>query len=389
MESRRLAAKAPIALAVPEQARRFSSVVAGPGLDELLQELRRSAAETQLRPIDHVSQILLGADGRTAGGFRYSVNALRQLCRLLGRGFSQTLFDLGAVVASQAKPDEGPYDPSLMINLLNDVIRLRFEQRLKSYALIADVQEKRIDGLVGTRYAYLSNSAFFDRVQAVLKPTGVQFHEAVLTNRRMTIRYRSSKPIFALTDQDPTETFFGGFHFGNSEVGDSSVKIAVLLIRQRGDAKAVSEFSGRGRLMHIRGPQFNERLGEQLAAVMRRAGEPLTLQPKLRAMRTRSLNLVGGEEELKKKTAALNKRLQQWGLHRSMALRVVNRVKAFGSALASDAEGAKQTRARQPDRTEWDLFNAMTFVAKRLLPDAQERLEQLAYQMVLGKKTLS
>lgn len=373
-------------LAVQEQLRRYSALGQGEGYEELVAELRRSAASTQRRPIAHVTQVMLGADGRTLAGFRYSANALRQLCRLLGRGFSQTVFDLGAVVPSDSPPDDGPYDPILMIGLVNDVIRLRFEQRLRNYELIVDVQEQRIDGLVGTRYAYLSNLQFAERVRAALGSADVKFHEAMLAGRRLLLRYRTRQHLFSI-EADQAEPFYGGFHFGNSEVGDCSVKTAVLLIRQRADAKATSDFSGSGRLMHIRGPQFSDRLGEQLAAVTRRSGEPATLKPRLEALRKRRLDLGGGPEEALKRATALAKRLQQWGLHRSLAKRVAARVQALGSALVEDARNA--SRSGMAERTQWDLFNAMTFVAKRQHPDAQERLEQLAYQLLIGKKTLN
>lgn len=385
MDPRRLA-KPTVQLAVLEKPKRFSAQK-GPGLEALVQELHRAAICTQRRPIAHVSQVMLGSDGRTATGFQYSANALRQLCRLLGRGFSQTVFDLGAVVPEDSPADDGPYDPNLMIGLVNDVIRMRFEQRLRNYELIVDTHEKRIDGLVGTRYAYVANATFYERVKAVLRSADVRFHEASLGGRRLIIRYRTAKPLFSVA-ADVEEPFYGGFHFGNSEVGDCSVRTAVLLIRQRADAKAVSEFSGNGRLLHIRGPQFNERLGEQLTAVIARAGEPAALQPRLSMLRRRKLKLgEGGEEQQSKQAEALAKRLKQWGLHLSLAKRVVARVQALGSSFVEDAR-SRAERAGVAERTEWDLFNAMTFMAKQQLPDAQERLEQLAYQLLIGKKTL-
>ncbi len=376
----------PIRLAVADKPRRFSAVAKDADSEQdFLTELRRSALSTQRRPVTSVQQVMLDAQGRTVGGFRYSVNALRQLCRLLGRGLSQAVFDLGG---AQVTGDGLPTDAAMAIRWLNDVLRLRFDQKLKDYELIVDVQQKRIDGLVGTRYAYLSNAAFYDRVRRVLGDFPVKFHEAVLFGRRMTVRYRTKSPIFAL-DCDAPEPFFGGFHFGNSEVGDCSVSTAVLLIRQRADTKAVSGFSDRGRLQHIRGPQFAERLGVQLTAIRERADEPAQLRTRLDALRRRSLELVGSEEAIRRRVAALTRRLQQWGLHRALAQRVLSRVQLLGSAPADDIAGSRTGRQGPGNRTEWDLFNAMTFVAKRQPPDSQERLEQLAYQLVQGRKTLA
>lgn len=375
-------------LAVSESIKRYSAVAPGlPREAELLVDLQRAAASTQRRPLKTARQLMLSGDGHTLDGFRYSINALRQMCRLLGRGFSQAIFDLGAVIPSQSPPDDGPYDATMAVQWLNDLIRLRFEKRIKNYELIVGTKDKVIDGFVGARYAYVSNMSFYERAKRVVRPTNCVFHEAVLASRRLLVRYRTEDPVFTLEGEKP-EPFYGGFHFGNSEVGDCAVRTAVLLLRQRGDCKSVSSYSDNGRVLHIRGPQFEERLSAQLGAVVERIDEPRQLQTRLESLRSRPLGLVGGEEDVKRRLSALSRRLKQWGLQGTLAQRVLGRVQLLGSSLADEKEREPVTAARS-SRTEWDLFNAMTFMAKRQQLETQERLEQLAYQLLIGRKTIS
>ncbi len=360
----------------------------------LVTELERSYRNTLLRPLKSPLEVMVDKECRVQGAFRYSSAALSCVCRLLGRGLAQTVFDLGGV--DRPGNAKRPVDLELAARLLNDAIKLRFAAKLKGRQLVLDRQTQQIDGLVGSRYELYHNLELYENSQSLLSggPVPVKFHEAILCGRRMALRYRTDDPLFQVTSTRATnEPFFGGYHLGNSEVGDCSVRAAVVIIRQWCDNKALAEFSEGGRVKHIRSKQFERRLQQLWHHVQLKAGEATTLKKHVLRLMERPLGFGKDEKSHAERHKYVARRLEQLGLSSQVTKRVLDRTLTFGSYRA-DVVAAGSLRnsdllERYAQRTEYDLFNAITAEAKMLSVESQERLEQLAYKFMLGKHSLA
>lgn len=353
-------------------------------------ELQRSFRATYLRPLRTAQELLLDKDCRLPGSFKLSVQALGSICRLLGLGLSQTVFDIGGV--DEAGTDERPTDLDLAIRLFNDAVKLRFAARLKEKRLVMDRQYQQVDGLVGPRYELYHNLKLYEHADRWLAsgPVPVKFHEAILSGRRMSLRYRTVEPLFEVPDnRTGYEPFFGGYHLGNSETGDCSVKAAVVIIRQWCDNKALAEFAGGGSVKHISNKQFEQRLHQLLERVQLRPEESATFKRQIIRLMGRPLGLGGDEERHVARSECVVRRLEQAGMTSRLAKQVLDRTLSFGSyrndAVAPELLSRETALERWASRTEYDVFNAITFVAKAMAIESQERLEQVAYRLMLGK----
>ena len=396
---RKAAKPTELKLAVRPDARRFSTIALSPqekptGEQGLVQELERSFKHTMLKSLVSPTELMVDKDCLVQGTFRYSTSALSCLGRLLGCGLAQTIFDLGGV--DRPGSPSRPVDIELASRLLNDAIKLRFAAKLKGRQLVLDRQLQQIDGLVGSRYELYHNLELYENANDMLSKGAapVKFHEAILCGRRMALRYRTNDPLFEVTSTRATgEPFFGGYHLGNSEVGDCSVRAAVVIIRQWCDNKALAEFAEGGRVKHIRSKKFEKRLHQLLVHVQMKAGEATTLKKHVLRLMGQPLGLGHDEERHAGRSKFVTKRLEQLGLSSQLANRVMDRTLAEGSYDADRfVVGSLRNHElleKYAQRTEYDLFNAITFVAKTLSVESQERLEQLGYKFLLGKHSLA
>lgn len=363
------------------------------GEPELLQELQRSFRSTSLRPLKHPQEVMLDQDCRVLRTFHYSTPALSAVCRLLGRGLTQLVFDLGGV--ERPGSVRRPVDLEMAMRIFNDTVKLRFDTKLKGRQLVMDRQYARIDGLVGPRYELYQNLELYEHANQWLAkgPVPVKFHEAILMGRRLALRYRTESALFEVPTQRKTgEPFFGGYHLGNSETGDYSIRAAVVIIRQWCDNKALAEFAEGGRVNHIRSKQFEQRLYRLLERVQLQACAATTLKGHVLRLMAKPLGLGQSEENQATRSQQLLQRLERFGMSTQLAKRVFERMLTSGSYRADSVVEASLRKAelweQYSRRTEYDVFNAITFVAKALSMDSQERLERLAYQLMLGKISL-
>lgn len=319
--------------------------------------------------------------GLIRGRWRYTTEALRELCRLLMPGLSRVIRELADDDPGRAR------SPDMAGKLLCDMIRLRFADLRQSY-LVCDSQSMLIEGIVGGRYEHFSHQAVFrasDRFLARLEEPCV-FHEAILVGRRLSLRYREERPMFAIPAGETHEPFFAGWQLQNSEVGECALGVAPLVLRRWSDGKAVGPLTEGSRLIHVRRRRFEDHFQRLLATATRRRPNPDKLRRQVLALREQSLGLTARDSEPRQMELATQLRRMQLPLR--LARQIVHRACRNGSYrkdVLPERPSLSELRQAYAGRTAFDLLNAICTVADSQRLQLRERLEQLAYRMFDGR----
>lgn len=357
--------------------------------DRLQRLLERQSRYTENVKICNVSDVLLDHAGLVQGRFRLTTTALSQLCSRVVPYLSQVVYDLSGLRTPTDQADSlRSTDAQLAVRWLNDAIKLRFDQ-LYDCGLIVDHSNHRVEGVVGRKYAFLSNLDMYaaaERFVAEEYGRHAEFCEAVLAGRRIFVRFRSKEPIFEHKAPDGRlEPFFGGFHFSNSEIGECAVRACAVVIRQWCDNKAISPFCEGGKLTHMRGPRFKARLESLFDKVRVRANETLRMGDSVDVLESTPLLLGVNQAEHNKRFEKLKQRLTSKGVSATLAERSLRRAMSHGSFRQQAMLRGEPPLQAYAIRNAYDLFNALTHECKRCPPTEREDAEQLAYQMLLGR----
>jgi hypothetical protein len=336
-----------------------------------------------LRPED----VYFDAQARVQGKYILTASALAQLCSRLLPGLSQTVSNLsGTYLTDEELATSQLHDPVLALRWINDAIKLRFK-RLDGYSLVVDQAMKRIEGIVGKKYAFLPNLELYHRAKTFVAGSRKQvvFSEAALHGRRLMMRFKDGSPMFVVERQNVKEPFFGGFHFANSETGDCSVKASAVVIRQYGNTKAISEFADGSKIAHVKGKAFETRFTELLARVRLKSTEITKYKEELMRLMQQPLGLGVDEESTEKRVKSLESQLLRQGLSSDFCHTTVRHVMFYGSYKGDQADASKEPLKLYATRTAYDLYNAITYRSKSLMIEDQEQAEQVAYKMLTGK----
>jgi hypothetical protein len=213
----------------------------------------------------------------------------------------------------------------------------------------------------------------------------MRFHGAALSGRKLVIRYCSVDPLFALDESEfETDEFFWGFYFGNSEVGDSSVKAAPLLLRNFDNTVALGDFSNGGRLSHT-GKDFQRRFEGLLATVVERTPNPEKLKSRLERLRQISLGFERGkgDDVYEVNFDRWVRFLQRKEFRLNLARHLIRNAILQGSYdVIPIPDISLSDRKSWSKRTVYDLYNSLSRSARSISLGMQERLEQAAYGLI-------
>jgi hypothetical protein len=351
-------------------------------LSELRKVLSDMDKHTLVTPVGSVSDLGMNEEGRVGNGYMYTDGALIQLCGVIAPGLAQLIMDLSG---QWRKPATDPrmFSGALAIETLNRSVRLRFDRKLGGLQLVRNTKSKTIDGIVGSKYRYLSNSDFLTRVDRECTDHGGKFIEALLYGRQFVVRYAnrlSSKPY-----NIAGEPYDYGFHFANSEIGGKSVRAATLLVRSStGDSVLCPFASGTGgRVVHS-GKDFEKRLHALMSYIIKKLPSHESVEAGGRFLENKNLRLG---EEYEKRVRYLAQMLTKRKLTQNFAKRVVSSAASKGrgdeDGLADELPMGQ--RVALGGRTGYDLFVALIREARRLPIDQRETAEQVAHALLNGK----
>lgn len=368
---------------------RFSARKDEKAQEKLEAELSNRFKFTEVRPIGRPDMLRLGHRARLdslGATYRLSTAALSQICSRLAPGLSQALCSIAGADADKSGSGH-KYDPRLAVDTWNSVLKLRFS-RLDGYSIVVDHDRRLVEGLVGRRYEYMPNWDLYNRAKNFAEQAehSAEFCEAALYGRKLSVRFRGNNPLFEIPNERRTnEPFFGGYHFANSETGDCSIRASTLVIRQICDNKALSEFADGGRMPHISGGRFERRFAQLVARVAARAKESTGLKPQIIKLMDANLGLGVDFPEHKARMKLIERQLRRQGLPAEVLQSSLAVMLKHGSYRADALTATRNQMETYATRTEYDLFNAITHVAKSCSADAQESAEQVAYRLLTGK----
>lgn len=376
----------PIRLSVPPTFVRFVAETDSQAEAKFVGTLEKYHKRTTSIVLTRPEDAYFDAKARMQGRYQLSSLALSNLCSRLLPGLAQTINNLAG---SNINSDEELalsqlHDPVLALRWINDTIKLRFD-KIKGYSLVIDTELRRVEGLVGRKYAFLPNLTLYQRAKEFISKAGrpAVFNEAALMGRRLMLRFKENDLLF---DVNKSEQFYGGYHFANSETGDCSIKASSIIVRQLGDTKAVSEFADGSKVAHVKGKAFEQKFDELLDRVRIRTTEQITAhETNMYRLVQTNLGLGVDETAHAKRVRQLEQLLQRKGVQADVSQSVIKHVLVQGSQLTTAIQAHKKPMQLYATRTYLDLYNALTTRAKTLPLDEQEVLEQLAYKLLTGK----
>lgn len=370
-------------IAVDPVSRKFNVKKDASAEEAFREALAQDFSSTETVYVSRPRDVMLNSRAEVLGRYKLTTSALSQLCSRLAPGASQLVADVSGLRSSHR--DVQQLDVGLAIRVVNDLVRLRFEN-VDGFGLIIDRERGAIEGLVGRKYQFFPNKDLYDRVNQFLDESDIatSFCEAVLAGRRLMLRYCNDDPLFEIPHERRTnEPFFGGFHFDNSESGDCSVRASTMIVRQWCDNKSIGSFLEGGKISHVRGKKFQIRLQSLFDKVRRKVEEVTDLKDNVLFLMDQSLGLGGLEESHELRVDRLVKQLNRKGLTKEFAGTVIDRLLTFGSYRSDAVQQGRRPYDLYETRNAYDLFNALTHEAKGRPIDTREHVEQLAYQMLL------
>lgn len=350
-----------------------------PELNDMLAVTDRS---TVISPVTAAADLCFTETGTLPGGYLYTGASFMQLCGLVSPGLSQLVQELSGQWR-KVNDDIRLYSKELAIDVFNKIVRLRFDRVLSGMQLVRNTRAKTIDGIVGAKYRYLANSDFLSRVFRECVGFGATYASACLYGRQFVVRFvGTTQPVTIQGD-----TYHRGYHFANSEIGGQAVRAAMLLIKHGTNYSAMCPFAdGGGRVVHS-GRDFEKRLHALVENIITQAPNHDDLSSSSKVL-SKSLGL--GNSDHIKRLAQLSTILTRKGITQSLTQRILLSTAAQGSSdtdVTVDLAPSERVAIWQ-QRTGYDLFVALIRNAVRLPIEQREVVEQVAYNLLIGKTTL-
>jgi len=353
-----------------------------------LKRLEQQESCLQRFKIANESDILLDHNGLVQGRYRLTTHALRQLCHRLVPYLPIVISQLAGLKLEGRYDRDDRWDVSVATcaRWLNDLIKLRFD-RIRRQQLILDLRAGRVDGFVGTTYAYTSNLVMFHEIRRGMERHGyhARMVESRLHGRAMWLCFIDlDRSAIRRSPSGKPDRFHGGFQFSNSEAGGlvPCARLSVMRLRDRAtavDSRYSWEWLPKSR---VRG--FDQRLDRIMTALLARSRVEFDLQRQLDTLADCGLGLGGTEVEHGRAADALLKRLKRV-IYSGIADRAVGRATWRGSYRESEVLPSADCFGELRCRTVLDLYNAVACEARRFSPIAREAAERFAYRLLLDK----
>lgn len=355
--------------------------------EQLRQYLQETEEHTQLRHVDDPVMLQLTPEGTTIrDGWRLTFAAFKQAAHIMGPGLSIALPDIAGTTVSPRNVN-GLVDRSIAVRLWNDLVALRYPL-FSRFRVIHNARERLIEGFVGTAHQYLENVSLYAEAMELLRQYRPQaeFYAARIVSRRLSLWLRDVQPTFTvMVDEKPWAARLG-YYFTNGEATGTSVRGTVALFLPCG--VCLGPYQRYGRRVSHKGRDFTQRLGTMFAEVYQSELPVEPLRAGLQTMVTTSLGFTEpGEQFRQARKKKLVHAMSLLGITKSLA------AEALDAALATGRHGGTVlAELRHPEqyarRTVLDLLVPLLHLARRVDLLQRERVEQAAFNMVLGRLLL-
>lgn len=357
---------------------------------ELRKKLDDIHSHTVFEQIETAREVTLDPQGRTlAGNYQLTTWAFYQLCNAVCPGMYRFIVELSGKNRRADQPRQD-YSFEEALAVFNRTVQRRFRSRVEGRQIIRNTRTHLIDGIVGPKYRFLPNLELFEQARDLLTTEigDLEFYEAVLNGRWLLLRFYRRTALFTLPVPDGVpvpDRFFGGFHFSNSEVGQSAAKAGIMLLRDIGRTASISPLVSSSRLRHA-GKGFEEKLALAIASTTEKLLPAEQYRQRLLMLQAMPLGLGNEDQHVEEQrredlvTALVRRRMNP-----GIARRILGHAMCRGSYDSARVSLARVSPATMKQRDAFDLYNAIGREAKVHAINQRERAEQIAYALLLGR----
>lgn len=357
--------------------------------DKLIQHLRELDNHTILYVIDSPECVSIDGDGLVGGRdmkARLTTTALYQLCQDVCQGLYGFVRELaGEYKAPEDERTDYCFDDA--IDILNRVIKRRFDTRLLGKILLYNTHEKTIDGILGAKYKLLSNISLYERAKEVMEAhdSSLCFYEAILNGRWLMLRFAGKKPYFKLkVPERDDDAFYSGYHFSNDEVGMSSCRAAAFLLRDSGRTSALTAIEDKEQRIRHEGSSFSDRLSKMFPRVLTQLRSAEFYTQRLDLLRQESLPVDSPDPIA---AARMRDGIARRMVNKDLPVAVTTKIVSSAVTISSYPQ-SRYVPMKTRIYTMYDLYNAIGREAKSMPIRHREAAEQYAYSLLLGKHSL-
>jgi len=344
-------------------------------LNDLLLQTSGVDRDTTLSTINTAADVELDACGRlVSNGFLLTPLAFSQLCQCVARGLGTLVSDIGGIYRSRRAYDSAISIP-LAVRILNDCVRLRLHaiDGLSGRSMIQNHRTRTVDGIVGPNYQLLPNCQFIDALGDMLATYDIpmDFHEATLDGRRLSMLYLSGDTI------NPGDRYAAncGMYFSNSEVGETSVRGAVVIQY----ARTLRLMNKTHSISHT-GTDFAKRLNKMLKTIAADWSPTVRVAERLQSKFHIPVSFVS--EDGKLNTLERDRLEVQLTKHvdTKLAQQLVRRIVYKGSR---DGELPRRVVSEEiASRRLYDIVHVVSTAAKGNQQLLREKLERAAFELL-------
>lgn len=343
-----------------------------------IQDARR---HTEIVEAGRPADLRIDLDGKVfKGQYNYSVSAFIRLANKLALSLSQVVRDI-AGYGKDRNDFRSAFSFDDAASIFNKVLERRFGTHVAGYQIVLNTKDKLIEGVVSPAYHYVDNLTVYERAMDALDERRLRFGGGAMIGRRMGFRLLGKEPMYTLPLGNKSETFYSGYHVGNGEAGDSSVRAGAVLYRHTTGGMAFDEaFVRRGRVRHV-GKNFERRIAELFSSAAEKVEKLAWTRAKLLELQDQPLNFGLLLADIERKTEWLVSKLYRLKVPRSSALTAVQFAYNSGASVAPSFT-RRPSAVEIASRTAYDLADGLMSAALTLSPGDRERVEQVAFDLM-------
>lgn len=369
---------------------RFAASGRGLKIDSLAAYLRGLDAVTSVRPAYDAAEFQINEQGCTLmDGYRFTLPAFRQAAQIMGPGISKFLPDLSGMTHGKDDNRQHFIDGRLAMRMWNELVDLRFPL-FERYRIIRNDQERTIEGFVSHKHQYLENIWLYQEAVEVLsgQDQNVAAYAASLVGRRFSLWFRQRTPTFTIDIDGVSWPFYGGCYFTNGEATGTSVRGTVAVFTRKGCCLGAYRKFGK-RVTHV-GRDFMQRVGEMFSSVLHAEIPWDKLQAGVEKMASQPLGFVinSTKEQRKERAKKLTHSLSVLGVQKNLAVEAVDLALSIGRNHGLAAVDWAQANQLYAGRNVIDLFVPLLGLARRVDSARREKLEQAAFDVMMGRLLL-
>lgn len=344
--------------------------------DRLRETLERIDRTSDLFPVTDLAGLTMRPDGTLPGKLRFTTLALYQLTKLACPGLYGVLQQLTA--------DGEETSVLAAVALFNQVVKLRFRDRLLGKRLLLDRPAGTVEAVVSAKFRLVPNTEAYGEISsAVSNVQGASFYEGRLNGRWLLLRY------FVRGDHLDAggQRYHAGFHFSNHEGGHASMRGLNSLVRAHGRLCMLAPPGGRG-VRHA-GAKVRDRFRAMVSRVLFYRHDSVALCQGLEALSVQKLGLgLQSAEAETRRLKELRAQLCRRGLGQSFSDRALARALLQPHDVDEPRTALALTSKDHAKCTALDLAAAMCRESVHCAINLREAVEQEAYALAAGRYKL-